>query len=522
MADSPNNPGEEVQRFLKRYKSAQEKRDRVALTIEECYEFCLPLRERVYTSNSQPQLERLFDSTAPGAIQDAASQMLDDVWPTDTKPFDLHSGPDVPEDQRPAVDRALAEVADTIVEHINNSNFRSAAHEALLDWGIGSGYLLPEAGDAIEPLRFRALPLNEAIPDLGPNNMIDALFRPRKVKAGDIKTLWPNATLPQTLADKARDHPEEEILFVEGSERDWSDRGTERWIFRVVANDSQETILEGSHTGWGSKPFVDFHFMRVAGEVLGRGPAQLALPDIKTLNLTKQFILENADLAISGAWQYDDDGTLNPDTIRIEPRSLIPKVPGTKGIEPLKSGADFNVSDLIVKDLQGAIRNVFLGDDLGPPKNTPMSATEVMERTSSRARRRAGPYSRLIGELMFQTVRRVARILIDQGKIKLPAIDGRVIKFRPLSPLTRAQAQDAVLRHDRYLELMNARFGPQVTQIMVDGQKYGEWLGRQLGVEPSLIRTKVERADLTKAIAQTVQAAQAAGIPPETIAKAAS
>ena len=170
-----------------------------------------------------------------------------------------------------------------------------------------------------------------------------------------------------------------------------------------------------------------------------------------------------------------------------------------------------NVGELIIKDLQGQIRSIFFGDDLGPPKNTPMSATEVLERSSSRARRRAGPYQRLIVELLFQTVRRVAYLLVRQGRIKLPAIDGRRVIFRPLSPLTRAQAQDEILRHDRYLEMLNMRLGPQVTATLFDFEKYGEWLARKIGVEPSLVRTQGERKQMVQAVAQLAQTAQANG-----------
>jgi hypothetical protein len=493
----------DLQRFMKRYQRAKAKRDLMAPLIDECYEFALPLRERSYCSGGQlPSTDRLFDSTAPTALQDAASQMLDDVWPTDSKPFELKAGRDVPEDERMEVDRALSEVSAEIIESINNSNFRDAAHEALMDWGIASGFLLPEKGDATDPLRFRCLPLTEAIPDTGPFDTIDANFRPRTVLAGDLTVLWPGANLTEELRAMAQNRPDEKVEIIEGAERDWKVKGTETWRFKCVATKQNHELVSGTYGGWGSKPFIDFHFMRVAGEVLGRGPVMLALPDIKTLNLTKELILENGDLAISGAYQYDDDGVVNPDTVTIEPRSLIPRAPGSKGLEAIKSASNFDVGELIVKDLQSGIRMVILGDDLGPVKNSPMSATEVLERTSNRARRRAGPYTRLITGLLFQTVRGTARILIDQGRIKLPRIDGRTVVFRPLSPITRAQAQDAVLRHDRWIELMNARFGQQMTGLTCKVEDYAVWLGNQLGVEPRLIRTRVEREKLMQGLAQ--------------------
>lgn len=504
---------EALRRFLARFERAKKLRGLVNAIIDECYEFALPLRERPYSSreDGRAEMDRLFDSTAPRALQDLASQMLDDVWPADAKPFELVAGPEIAPQFREDVNRALAPVTEDIIETINNSNFRHEAHEALMDWAIGQGFLLPEEGDAVEPLRFRCLPLAEAYPDLGPFDQIDSLFRCRKVRAADLKTAWPRGKLSDELTRLAEDKPDEKVEVVEGVERDWSERGDEVWRFRAVAVKEKHTIEQGEVRGSGSKPFVDFSFMRVAGEALGRGPVQIALPDIKTLNLVKQFILENADLAIAGIWQADDDGVINVDTLRIEPRTIIPRAPGSRGLERIDAAGNFNVGDLVVKDLQAAIQATMFGDDLGPPTGTPMSATEVLERTANRARRRAGPYSRLISEFLFQVVRRVAYIRVRQGAIRLPAIDGRRITFRPLAPITRAQAQDEVLRHDRFMELMLARVGPQQTALLVDAEKYGEFMARKMGVDPTLIRTRLARQQLAQAIAATQAVAAASG-----------
>lgn len=494
---------EATKRFLARYQRAKEKRDRVAPVIDECYEFGLPLRERPYSSGEdyRARTERLFDGTAPSLVQDLASQMLDDVWPADAKPFELKAGKDVPPAEREQVNLALQEVTEEIIETINNSNFRAEAHEALMDWTIATGILLADEGDAIEPVRFRALPLAEAMPDTGPFENIDALFRPVECRAGDVKIRWPRAQLSEQLKEITEKRPDEKLQFVEGSERDWSVKGTETWRYRCVWIEKAETIDEGTFQGDGSKPFIDFSFMRVAREVIGRGPLQIALPDIKTLNLAKQFMLEAADLELGGIWLYDDDGSINPDTITIAPRTLIPRNPDSKGLERVNGAGNFNLGDLIVKDLQAQIRMTMLGDDLGPVQNTPMSATEVLERTANRARRRAGPYTRLIVGLLFQTVRRVAYILRKQGRIKLPAIDGRTIVFRPLSPLTRAQAQDEILRHDRFLEMANARVGPQQTALFVDSNRYLEFLADRFGVAQKVIRPAADRSALSAAIA---------------------
>ena len=500
--------------LMRRYKRACDRRALNDSIIDECYEFALPLRERPYASkeDGKPDLERLFDSTAPTALQDLASQFLDDTWPVDAKPFDLKAGREIPENSREQLDRLLSPIAEDIIETVNNSGFRNEAHESLMDWGIGTGCLLIDEGDALEPIRVRALPLAECYFDTGPYDTIDALFRPRKIRYGDLLILWPDGKFTDDHRRMMNEKPLDNCEIVESACRDWTSKGTEKWKQCVFIPKDRHEIQRTESTGDGSKPFIDFSFTRVPGEIIGRGPVMTALPDIKTLNLTKQFVLENADLHISGIWQAEDDGVLNLDTIRIEPRTIISKAPGSAGLERLDmKSSGFDVSQLIVEELQHSIRKTMFSQDLGPTDKTPMSATEVLERTADRARRLAGPYNRLINELLFQVIRRVAYIRVKQGAFKIPAIDGRVIKIRPLAPITRAQAQDEILRHLRYFEIMLQTVGPQQTQVLANSEKWGRWLAGKQGVEPTLLNTKIETAQINKAIAAMTAMAAAQG-----------
>lgn len=501
---APADEGDrEEKRFWQRYERACRRFDHVRQQIDDAYEFCLPLRERsTDRSPGFPQSERRFDDTASAALQAFASRTLDDVWPASQTPFELRAGSEVREGDREEADRRLAEVTAEIIETINNSNFRAAAHEAALDYGISTGFLLPEQGDAIEPVRFRALPLTQARPDLGPFDSIDALFWEREVDAGQVEVVWPDATLPRELARMATAKPETKVAIVEGFERDWLVRRTETWRYRAMWKEKKATLVKRTRAGDGSQPFIAFSYSRVACEAHGRGPALIALSDIKTLNLSKQFILENADLAISGAWLYDDDGTINPDTIQIAPGSLIPRTPGQRGLDPLTSGADFQVADWLVRDLQQSIRDVFMQDELGRPDKTPFSAAEAQLRAAAAARKQAGPYARLLTEFLFPLVRAVAWLRKEQGAIRLPVIDGRAVAIRPLTPFTRQQATDDVTRHERWRMTLAQLVGPQLAAIISNDEALAEYLARKQGIDPAIVRTQLEREQLQQAIAQ--------------------
>ena len=77
-----------------------------------------------------------------------------------------------------------------------------------------------------------------------------------------------------------------------------------------------------------------------------------ALPDIKTANKVVELILKNATIAVTGIWQAEDDGVLNPSNIRLTPGAIIPKAVGSKGLSPLQTAGDFDVSELVLSDLR--------------------------------------------------------------------------------------------------------------------------------------------------------------------------
>ena len=512
----PRKPGrddDEVQTFMAGLKRAQARRDMAAPVIDECYEFAMPLRERPYADGQDYRVksERLFDMTAPDAMQDGASSMADDVWPLDAEPFALEAGKEVDPAKKEEFQKTLAAIADDITTTLYNSSYREACEGALQDWHIGSGFLLLDEGDFDEPLVSRVLPLSEALPDLGPRDAIDKLYRkPIKVRAGEIMLRWPDAKLPEQLSKIANDTPDRDIEFQEGCARDWTARDAETWISRVVWPEGKAVLRRKVDKGHGSKPFVDFHYSRVPGHVLGRGPAQIALPGIKTINTVLELALYGLELNMTGAFQVEDDGVINPDTTRIDPGSIIPVAQGSNGMKSLTSDIRVRDAQWMIEGLRADIRRTITGDDLGPVKNSPMSATEVMERAAARARRRSGPYAGLIVGLMQQTVSRVAWIRQRQGAFKMSAIDGKGIAFRPLAPITRALGQDKILRFGRSMELINQSMGPQIAQLVINQEEAARWVTQQFGLDPRLVRSK---ADMKKMVQQIAMLAQSAAQP---------
>jgi hypothetical protein len=287
--------------------------------------------------------------------------------------------------------------------------------------------------------------------------------------------------------------------------RDYSKRNQEAYFHYAICMTTKSCIYSKEMNGIGSNPFVCFRWSKCAGEVYGRGPLINALSAIKTTNLTIQLILENAQMSISGIYQMEDDGVINPDTINLVPGSIIPKAMGSAGLQPIQSAGRFDVAQLILSDMRLNIKRALYNDMLGNPDKTPASATEVAERMADLSRRMGSAFGRLQAELVQPVLQRVIYILKKQGRIEVPTVNGREVKVRSVSPLAQAQANQDISSVARFLELVGGSFGPEMLQLLVDGEQTAIHLAKKFGVPESLIRDEDQRKQIAQMAQQMAQ-----------------
>ncbi len=504
---------------LRKYKEAFNLREHFVPKFEECYEYTLPQRESFYQeSPANVRADKIYDETAVVGVQEFASRLQSGMIPAFAKWFSLKSGTDVGEEQLMAVDEELEKVTDYVFGVINNSNFNQESHEAFLDLAVGTGCLLVTEGDETQPIKFNAVPLPQILLLSGPDGKIDWILRARSMPISQLKIVYPNATYDEDIMGLMERDPNKKCEVIEASYKRY-DTEVETWHYCVVLKKMKKIIYQEDMEGQGSSPWIVFRWSKASGEVYGRGPVFNGMAAIKTCNLVVELILENAQMAISGVWQISDDGTINTDTINLVPGSVIPVAPNSDGLQPLKHGGNFNVADLILQDMRHNIKKALYNEMLGRPMaKTPMSAREVAERQADLQRQIGAAYGRLQAEFIQPLIKRVVYLLKKQGRIQLPVIDGREIRVKPESPLSKAQQQQDVLNVDSFLELIMMRFGPQMLNIVVKSEIAAEYLAKKLGVPLEILREPEEREAIANQIAQMAQQGQ--NIPPEGGAEA--
>ena len=516
IADQPDvNSDEKVVHLIKKYKEARDLKDHWKAKFEEAYEYCLPNRESFYDeSPGSKRTDKIFDEKAVVGVQEFASRLQAGITPTFARWADFQAGSEIPEEAKPQTNLELDQITNYVFEVIQNSNFNQEVHEAFMDLAVGTGVMLVEEGDSIQPVKFTAVPLPRVYLNSGPDGRIDSIYRVRQCKASDINLLYPKAKVPEDLLKRTK-----KLNIIEAVYKDYDESNTEKHQLCVFLENPKIILLEETYKGIGSNPYIIFRWNKASGEVYGRGPIFNAMAAIKTCNLTIELILENAQMSVSGVYTFEDDGVINPENISLVPGSLIPIAPGSKGLVPIQGAGNFDVAQLVLSEMRQNIKKALYMETLGKPEGTPMTATEVSERMADLSRQIGSSFGRLQSEFIQPLLRRIVRILAKQGRITLPQVNGKEVKVVARSPLSQAQHLQDVADVNRFNEIIAATFGPQMINLIVDQNATAKYLAEKMNLPEKLIRDPNEQAQIVQQMSQLAtapeeQAPQVPGAPP--------
>ncbi|HOO81085.1 MAG TPA: portal protein [Alphaproteobacteria bacterium] len=499
--DQPLEP-EEIQArlalMLNRFKAAQKKRSNWESLWEECYNYALPQRGG-FTGQpmaGQRKTDQIYDATAMDAADQLASSMLGNLTPTWSQWFGLKAGPDLSDEESERLAPVLEKAAKTIQDHFDRSNFAVEIHQCYLDLIVGgTASLVFEESQpgSFSAFKFSSTPLTHVVLEEGDNGHLDGAFRLMKLTLEQIKSRYPASELPSEIMRRAARDPQERFKILEAV---LPDGLIYSYHACLIEQDDQPVLLSAG--SFEQSPMISFRWLKSPGEIYGRSPIMKALPDIKTANKVVELILKNASIAVTGIWQADDDGVLNPANIELTPGSIIPKAIGSKGLQPLDMPGRFDVSQLVLDSLQARIRHALLADRLAPIASPKMTATEVLERSAEMSLLLCATYGRLQSELLTPLIKRAFMILKRRGEIPDIALDGRLVAVDYRSPLARSQGQKNVQNTLSWISSVLA-MGPEASAA-INLPQAARFLGDALGVPNDLIRKDIQQIDLSQFI----------------------
>jgi len=483
--------------ILKRQASAQTKKDEFQQLYQDAYEFALPQRQLYGVweggATGSKKMMRVFDSTAINSTQRFANRLQSVVFPPQRKWAKLEAGSDIPADRKQQAQAILEVYQDKMFTMLNQSNFDIAMGEFLLDLAVGTACMMVQPGDDVSPLNFIPVPLFLVSYEEGANGQVDNVYRRMRMKGESIQRQWPDAKIPDDMARQIEQKPTDDIELLEATIYDHK-RGD--YCYHVIVKNSKDELVYRRRK---MSPWVISRYMKVAGEIYGRGPLMTALPDIKTLNKTIELLLKNASLAVAGVYTAADDGVLNPNTVKIVPGAIIPvaRNGGSQGpaLLPLPRSGDFNVSQLVINDLRSNVKRILLDESLPPDNMSARSATEIVERMKELAQNLGSAFGRLINETMIPVTAKILEVMDERGLIDMPLrVNGLEVKVTPVAPLAMAQNMEEVNAIMQYMQISQS-LGTD-GQLAIKTDVLVDYLADKLGVPAAVRNTAAERAVL--------------------------
>lgn len=483
--------------LAKRLDTLKSKRQVHELVWRNCFMLTDPVRASgldgpMMDANQIAQaVSLIFDSTATDAKRTLEASIMSGMTPANSLWFTMTvNGTD--DDG----ERWLDEASETLWQNIHSANFDSEAADAIADCMAGWFALYIDENREAGGLYFEHWAMAGVYcASSKPAGPVDIVFRCYQLSAEQCMTEFKRAgdSLPQEIVDKAKTKPDELIDLCQAIyPRDVHVVGALRAknmpIASVTFACNQKHVIRES--GYHEMPVVVARWKKIPNSVYGVGPLLDALPDIRTLNDIVKLEYANLDLAVSGMWIAEDDGVLNPRTVKVGPRKVI-VANSVDSMKPLQPSSNFQLAETRIEKLQGQIRKTLMADQLQPQDGPAMTATEVHVRVDL-IRQLLGPiYGRLQAEYLQPLIARCFGLAYRAGVFPAPppSLGGQNFAVQYQSPLARAQKLEEVSAIERLMGDLTviAQVDPSAIDN-VDTDEAVRQTAKNLGVPDAVMR----------------------------------
>jgi len=339
----------------------------------------------------------------------------------------------------------------------NNSNWRSLG-------GFGNATMFIDAFDGrqhhgFKGLRYKGVPLGETFFGENHQGVVDDIDRWFRLTARQAAQKWGEDALPTQLhsaLEKGSEWPFNFIHCVHPRGEDEYDPG--RLDYRGMPFTSYYMSIEGGCLmqkpgGYRTFPYATSRYDQAPREVYGRGPAQMVLPALKTLNAQKTVFLKQGHRAADPVLLGADDGLTN--------MNMTPGAYNAGGVNPdgkalvqtLPTGK-IDIAKEMMAEERGIIDDMFLVTLFKVLSEHPsMTATQVIELVNEKGILVAPTLGRQETEYLGPMIEREIDVLNSLNLLppmppRLREAQGeyQVVYTSPLALSQRAQAAAGFIR----------------------------------------------------------------------------
>jgi hypothetical protein len=476
---------------------------------QDCYNFTHPIRGSGFNGqqlDAQQALDKLafncVDATATEASRDLTATICGGMIPANSLWFEL--------EMRGIDDEGntwLGESSRALWSNIHSGSFDSESFECNLD-GVVAGWFVQfvDVDKENGGFMFEQWPLASCYVSASKvGGLIDTIYREYTLTAQQAVDYFGADNLPDSVMRAASGtQSQSPVQFIHAiyPRAVWSPDAAfarnMRFASCHVHVDSKRLCKE---SGFRDFPCIVPRWTRIPGSEYATGPVNDALPTIKRLNYLATLEMAAADVAVSGMWKAVDDGVLNARTLKIGARKVV-VMADPDSLQPLSTGANFQVNWTMQDKLQGQIKRILMADALPPADGPAKTAYEYQVRLQM-LRQALGPiYGRLqsewlkqLVELCFNLAYRASEIFWAQGQPGIfnpppESVRGREFSVKFTSPLARSQKREDIGAMDEYENRLIAKAQVRPSDMDVyDWEEADRERAKLMGLHGSLIRS---------------------------------
>jgi hypothetical protein len=337
----------------------------------------------------------------------------------------------------------------------NNGNWRSLG-------AFGNATMFIDAFDGrqhhgMKGLRYKGVPLGETFYRENHQGVVVGLIRWFRLTAGQAAQKWGRDRLPTNLLTPLQNNSQWPYNFLH-CVRPRDDYDRERLDARGMPFSSNYVSIEGQclmqeEGGYRVFPYAASRYDQTPREVYGRGPAQMVLPALKTLNAQKSVFLKQGHRAADQVLLMADDGIVGMD---LRPGAMNKggvTADGKPLVHVLPSGNIQIVKEMMAEE-RGIIDDMFLVSLFKVLSEHPnMTATQVIELVNEKGILVAPTLGRQETEYLGPMIDREIDVLNFQGLLppmppRLREAEGeyQITYTSPLALSQRAQQAAGFIR----------------------------------------------------------------------------
>lgn len=358
------------------------------------------------------------------------------------------------------------EVTNLLFQYRRNplANFRGQNNANLRSLGaFGNGTMFIDAFDGrdhhgYKGLRYKSVPLGETFFGENHQGMVDRMFRWFRLNAAQAAQKWGRDRLPPQIMSALEKNSQAPFNFIH-CVKPRDDYDPERYDAKALPFTSCYVSIEGAclmqeEGGYRSFPFAVSRYDQAPREVYGRGPAQMVLPALKTLNAQKTMFLKQGHRAADPVLLIADDGLMSGMNLRpgaLNPGGVNPD--GRPMVHVLPTG-EIQVAKEMMMEERAIIDDMFLVTLFKVLSEHPnMTATQVIELVNEKGILVAPTLGRQETEYLGPMIDREIDVLNSLGLLppmppRLREAQGeyQVIYTSPLALAQRAQEAAGFIR----------------------------------------------------------------------------